>query len=63
MTGRTVYSGKAVDIAKTVEGMCHGGQILTTMETWKAVSSMAEIYLGHPQVLDLGEHLLFETKS
>jgi class 3 adenylate cyclase len=63
MTGRTVYSGEGVDIAKTVEGMCHGGQILTTMETWKAVSGMAERYLGRPQVLDLGEHLLYETKS
>lgn len=43
--------------------MCHGGQILTTMETWKAVSGMAERYLGRPQVLDCGEHLLFETKN
>jgi class 3 adenylate cyclase len=63
MTDRTVYSGEGVDIAKTVEGLCHGGQILTTMETWKAVSGMAERYLGRPQVLDCGEHLLFETKS
>ena len=61
-TGRIVYSGIAVKIAKAVEGMCHGGQILTTMETWKAVSGMAERYLGRPQVLDCGEHLLFETK-
>ena len=60
MTGRTVYVGEAVDIAKTVEKYCHGGQILTTMETWKAVSGMAERYLGRPQVLDCGEHLLFE---
>jgi class 3 adenylate cyclase len=60
MTGRTVYVGEAVDIAKTVERYCHGGQILTTMETWKAVSGMAERYLGRPQVLDCGEHLLFE---
>ena len=63
MTGRHVYSGEAVKIAKAVEGMCHGGQILTTMETWKAVSGMAERYLGRPQILDCGEHLLFETKS
>jgi len=33
------------------------------METWKAVSGMAERYLGRPQILDCGEHLLFETKS
>lgn len=62
MTGRTVYSGEAVKIAKAVEGMCHGGQILTTMETWKAVSGMAERCLGRPQITDCGEHRLFETK-
>jgi class 3 adenylate cyclase len=60
MTRRTVYSGEAVKIAKAVEGMCHGGQILCTMETWMAVSGMAERYLGRPQILDCGEHLLFE---
>ena len=49
--------------SQAVEGMCHGGQILTTMETWKAVSGMAERYLGRPQILDCGEHLLFETKN
>lgn len=63
MTGRMVYSGEGVKISKAVEGMCHGGQILTTMETWKAVSGMAERYLGRPQILDCGEHLLFETKN
>ena len=63
MTGRMIYSGEGVKISKAVEGMCHGGQILTTMETWKAVSGMAERYLGRPQILDCGEHLLFETKN
>lgn len=62
MTGRNVYSGEGVKVAKAVEGLCHGGQILTTMETWKAVSGMAERYLGRPQVSDCGEHLLFESK-
>ncbi|KAK1738310.1 adenylate/guanylate cyclase domain-containing protein [Skeletonema marinoi] len=61
-TGRTVYVGEGVKIAKCIEGMCHGGQILASMETWKAVSGMAERYLGRPQVLDCGEHLLFESK-
>lgn len=61
-TGRTVYVGEGVKIAKSIEGMCHGGQILASMETWKAVSGMAERYLGRPQVLDCGEHLLFESK-
>lgn len=62
MTGRDIYSGEGVKVAKNVEGLCHGGQILTTMETWKAVSGMAERYLGRPQVSDCGEHLLFESK-
>jgi hypothetical protein len=55
-----------VEIAKAVERMCHGGQILTTIETWNAVcdgGGMAERYLGRPQVVDCGEHLLFKTKS
>ncbi|KAL7532831.1 hypothetical protein ACHAXR_004878 [Thalassiosira sp. AJA248-18] len=63
MTGRTLYTGEGGKISKAVERMCHGGQILTTMETWKAVSGMAERYLGRPQILDCGEHLLFETKN
>lgn len=65
-TGRIIYSGEAVEIAKAVERMCHGGQILTTIETWNAVcdgGGMAERYLGRPQVVDCGEHLLFKTKS
>ena len=62
-TGRTVYSGEAVKVSKCVEGLCHGGQILTTMETWKVVSGMAERCLGRPQILDCGEHLLYETKD
>ena len=61
-TGRIVYAGEGVQITKAIEGMCHGGQILTSMETWKAVSGMAERYLGRPQILDCGEHLLFESK-
>jgi len=62
-TGRPVYSGEAVKVSKCVEGLCHGGQILTTMETWKAISGMAERCLGRPQVLDCGEHVLYETKD
>eukprot|EP00584_Thalassiosira_punctigera_P027917 CAMPEP_0172576824 /NCGR_PEP_ID=MMETSP1067-20121228/137919_1 /TAXON_ID=265564 ORGANISM="Thalassiosira punctigera, Strain Tpunct2005C2" /NCGR_SAMPLE_ID=MMETSP1067 /ASSEMBLY_ACC=CAM_ASM_000444 /LENGTH=1016 /DNA_ID=CAMNT_0013369499 /DNA_START=288 /DNA_END=3335 /DNA_ORIENTATION=- len=61
-TGKTVYTGEGVEIAKKLEGMCHGGQILTSMETWKAVSGMAERCLGRPQVLDCGVHLLSEKK-
>jgi len=50
LTERTTYSGVACKMASSLEEMCHGGQILTTMETWKAVSGMAERYRGRPQV-------------
>jgi len=62
-TGRTTYQGEAVDIAKAIEKMSHGGQILTTVETWRAVSGMAEQHLGSPQVMDCGEHLLYDMKK
>lgn len=62
-TGRTIYQGEAVNIAKAIEKMSHGGQILTTVETWRAVSGMAEQFLGSPQVMDCGEHLLYDPKK
>ena len=62
-TGRTHYQGEAVDFAKAIEKMTHGGQILTTVETWRAVSGMAEQFLGSPQVMDCGEHMLYDMKK
>mmetsp|Transcript_11959 Transcript_11959/g.22163 ORF Transcript_11959/g.22163 Transcript_11959/m.22163 type:complete len:951 (-) Transcript_11959:434-3286(-) len=62
-TGRTIYQGEAVDIAKAIEKMSHGGQILTTVETWRTVSGMAEQFLGSPQVMDCGEHLCYDPKK
>lgn len=62
-TGRTIYQGEAVNVAKAIEKMCHGGQILTTVETWSLLSGMAEKFLGSPQVLDCGEHILFDPKK
>mmetsp|Transcript_26635 Transcript_26635/g.39591 ORF Transcript_26635/g.39591 Transcript_26635/m.39591 type:complete len:686 (-) Transcript_26635:736-2793(-) len=58
VTKRTFYVGEAVDIAKAMEGICYGGQILTTVETWRAVSGISEQVLGSPQVMDCGEHEL-----
>lgn len=60
-TGRTVYFGEGVEVAKSIHGICHGGQILTTVETWTLASGMREP-LGRPQVLDCGKHVLFELK-
>lgn len=61
ITGRMIYAGEGVKIAKAMEGLCHGGQILCTIETWKAVGGLAERYLGRPQVMDCGEHVLFDA--
>ncbi len=58
ITKRTFYKGEAMSVAKAIELVSHGGQIITTVETWKAVSGMAERYLGSPQVIDCGEHEL-----
>ena len=56
ITHRTYFKGEGVVIAKALEKTSHGGQIITNVETWKAVSGMAERYLGSPQILDLGKH-------
>ncbi len=61
ITKRTYYKGEAMSIAKAIEKISHGGQILTTVETWRAVSGMAERYLGSPQVLDCGEYELLDS--
>lgn len=61
-TGRIMYTGETVEVAKTVASLSHGGQILTTSETWNEASGMRERCLGRPQVLDCGEHFLFEVK-
>ena len=57
VTGRIRYTGEVVRLTKSIEGMCHGGQILITIDAWRMSSSMIES-LGSPQVLDLGEHVL-----
>eukprot|EP00984_Skeletonema_dohrnii_P002740 scaffold949_cov160-Skeletonema_dohrnii-CCMP3373.AAC.6 len=61
VTGRMLYAGEGVKLAKAMECLCHGGQILCTIETWKAVGGLAERYLGRPQVMDCGEHVLFDA--
>lgn len=58
VTKRTYYNGEGLELAKAMEKASHGGQIVTNVETWRAVSGMAERYLGSPQVLDLGVHEL-----
>ena len=67
-TGRSEYEyvGEVVDIAKSLQVLCHGGQILTTSELWNSVCGTIEgtgKSLKNPQVMDLGEHFLFEVQS
>jgi len=57
VTGRIRYTGKTVRLTKSAEAMCHGGQIVLTVDAWRVASSLIES-LGTPQVLDLGEHVL-----
>lgn len=51
-----------IGIAKDLFRMAHGGQILTTFDTWNIASFMAESKLQSPQVVDLGSHVLRKGK-
>lgn len=62
VTGRTQYIGKTLKMISAVESMAHGGQILTTFDTWNAASFLAETKLNSPQVVDLGIHVVKKGK-
>lgn len=57
MTRRWCYAGASVALAKAVEGVCHGGQIVASHACFSQVDGMLT-QLGSPQVIDLGEHVL-----
>lgn len=57
ITGRTRYAGRSVAIAKAVEEVCHGGQILMTSDSFSQINGLLT-ELQSPQVMDLGEHRL-----
>jgi len=57
VTGRWRYAGPSVALAKAVEDVCHGGQILLSAACFQLIDG-ALTQLGSPQVIDLGEHLL-----
>jgi len=44
-------------MAKAIEGVCHGGQIIVSGETFSRIDGLLT-RLGSPQVIDLGEHLV-----
>ena len=62
-TGRMEYRGSTVHIAKSIESMAHGGQILASADVWNVVSYVAVSSLAGPQVVDLGHHVLLMGKS
>jgi class 3 adenylate cyclase len=55
---RIEYSGRAWNLARSIEAMSHGGQIVTSVETWNLASSLGDQEIGAFQVLDLGTHVL-----
>ncbi|CAB9516773.1 Adenylate cyclase [Seminavis robusta] len=57
-TDRIKYSGPAMDIAKSLEGIAVGGQIVASHDTWMAAFPVAESQLGCPRVLSLGMHTI-----
>jgi len=58
VSGRREYIGETCSIAKSLEHMSHGGQVLVTTDSWNLVSFVAETKLKSPQVVDLGMHVL-----
>ncbi|CAJ1460724.1 unnamed protein product, partial [Effrenium voratum] len=57
VTGRWRYAGPSVAMAKAIEGVCHGGQIIMSASSYHLIDGMLTL-LGSPQVVDLGEHIL-----
>jgi len=57
VTGRWRYAGPSVAMAKAIEGVCHGGQIILSASSFYLIDGLLTL-LGTPQVVDLGEHIL-----
>ncbi|CAE7666671.1 cr-1, partial [Symbiodinium pilosum] len=57
VTGRTRYAGPSVAMAKAIEGVCHGGQIIMSASSFYLIDGLLTL-LGSPQVVDLGDHIL-----
>ena len=63
ITGLTKYSGEAVEVAKSVEGVAAGGQIVVTFDAWNAAFHLADSSLGSPLVANLGVHTISHKKN
>jgi len=57
VTGRVRYAGLSVVLAKAIEDVCNGGQILLSAACFSSIDGQLT-QLGSPQVVDLGEHVL-----
>ncbi|CAE7814517.1 UAC1, partial [Symbiodinium necroappetens] len=57
VTGRWRYAGPSVAMAKAIEGVCHGGQIIMSASSFYLIDGLLTS-LGSPQVVDLGDHIL-----
>jgi class 3 adenylate cyclase len=55
---RRDYTGITMNIAKSLENMAYGGQILVTSDVWNRTCHLSQTVLRSPQVLDLGVHIL-----
>jgi class 3 adenylate cyclase len=55
---RRDYIGRTVNMAKSLESMAYGGQILITSDAWNRTCHLSTTALRSPQVLDLGVHIL-----
>jgi len=59
ITGRIRYFGEAMDVAKSLEAIARGGQIMTTYDTYQqAFEGVSSICLGAPLVDDRGMHTI-----
>jgi len=57
VTGRVRYAGLSVSLAKAIEDVCNGGQILLSAACFSSIDGQLT-QLGSPQVVHLGEHVL-----
>jgi len=63
VTGRTMYTGDTVGIAKSIENIAHGGQIIVSSSTWNVAEFFSGTSLKQPQVLDLGTHVILKGEA
>ena len=62
--GRVEYTGMTCYVTKHLETrLAHGGQIVTTLETWNLASSLGSKAIGDYQVRSLGKHIIWKGNA